>query len=113
MKVPIISSTTPTASTRPAPYLSASAPAKGCVRPHHNCPKAKARLMLPRPRPVDVFIDERNSPMLWRVPIVSAKVPAAASSTSQNATRRTLFASVMQLSFGDVRQQVLALVQQL
>ena len=30
---------------------SATAPANGCVRPHHSWPKANARLMLPRPEP--------------------------------------------------------------
>jgi hypothetical protein len=44
--------------------------------------------------------------------MVSAKVPAAASSTSQNAMRRAWGPSLMQLSFRDVRQQLLALVQQ-
>ena len=49
--------------------------------------------------------------MLWRAPIVSAKVPPAASITSQNVAWRT-FASVIGPSVGDVRQQVLAFVEQ-
>ena len=85
MKVPSATSSTPASSTRPAPMRSATAPANGCVRPQNSWPKAKARLMLPRPSPVEVLIGERNRPMVWRVPIVSAKVPAAASSTSQSA----------------------------
>ena len=43
--------------------------------------------MLPTPNPVDVFIGLRNRPIVWRVPMVSAKVPAVASSTSQTALR--------------------------
>ena len=42
--------------------------------------------MLPMPSAVDVFNAERNSPMVCRVPMVSAKVPAAASSTSHSAS---------------------------
>ena len=87
MRVPAATSSTPMKSTRPAPILSAMTPANGCVSPHHNCPNAKARLMLARPRPVAVFSGDRNSPMVWRVPMVSAKVPAAASSTSHKAVR--------------------------
>ena len=60
---------------------SATMPANGCVRPHHNWPNANATLMLARPRPVAVFIVFRNRPIDWRTPIVTAKVPAAASST--------------------------------
>ncbi len=72
MKVPSATISTPTKSTRPAPILSAMAPAMGCVRPHHSWPKAKARLMLPMPRPVAVFSGLTNNPMLWRTPVVSA-----------------------------------------
>ena len=88
MKVPSATSSAPANSTLPAPTLSAMAPANGWVRPHQSWPKAKARLMLPRPRPVAVLSGERNRPMVWRVPMVRAKVPAAASSTSQKAMRR-------------------------
>src|SRR5215208_6107374 len=63
-------------------------PANGCVSPHHNWPNANARLMLARPRPVDVFSVLRNSPIDWRAPIVTANVPPAARSTSQNAVER-------------------------
>ena len=63
MKVPSATSSTPSSSTRPAPTLSAMAPAKGCVSPHHSWPKAKARLMLPTPSPVEVFSELRNRPM--------------------------------------------------
>ena len=85
MKVPSATSSTPASSTRPAPMRSATAPANGWVRPQNSWPKANARLMLPSPSPVEVLIGERNRPMVWRVPMVSAKVPAAASSTSQSA----------------------------
>ena len=50
MKVPSATSSTPTNSTRPAPTLSAIAPANGCVSPHQSCPKANARLMLAQPQ---------------------------------------------------------------
>jgi len=59
--------------------LSAIAPANGCVRPQNSWPNANARLMLPSPSPVAVLSGPRNKPIDWRVPIVSAKVPAAAS----------------------------------
>ena len=85
MKVPKATSSTPASSTRPAPMRSATAPANGCVSPQNSCPKANARLMLPRPSPVEVLIGDRNRPMVWRVPMVSAKVPAAANSTNQSA----------------------------
>ena len=85
MKVPSATSSTPMKITRPVPMRSATAPAKGCVSPHQSWPKAKARLMLPMPRPVEVFSADRNRPMVWRTPMVSAKVPAAASSTSHSA----------------------------
>ena len=87
MKVPSATSSTPSNSTRPAPTWSAIAPANGCVSPHHSWPKAKARLMLPMPSPVDGVQRPRNRPMVWRVPMVSAKVPAAASSTSHSGQR--------------------------
>ena len=85
MKVPSATSTTPVTSTRPVPTRSAIAPANGWVNPHQSWPKANARLMLPTPRPVAVFIGLMKRPMVWRVPMVRAKVPAAASSTSQRA----------------------------
>ena len=87
MKVPMATSSTPVSSTRPVPTLSAIAPAKGCVSPHHSWPKAKARLICPRPRPVAVFSEPRNRPIVWRVPMVSANTPAAASSTSPSGQR--------------------------
>ena len=81
--VPSATRAAPISNTRPAPSLSAMAPANGWVRPQNSWPKANARLMLPSPSPVAVLSGPRNSPIDWRVPIVSAKVPAAASSTSQ------------------------------
>src|SRR5258706_14954738 len=60
---------------------SATMPASGCVRPHQSWPKANARLMLASPRPVAVFTLPRNRPIDWRAPMVSAKLPPAASST--------------------------------
>ena len=94
MKVPNAISSVPMKSTRPAPILSAMAPANGCVSPHHNCPNAKARLMLARPRPVAVLSGDRNRLMVCRVPMVSANVPAAASITSHRAYRLLLLISV-------------------
>ena len=82
--VPSATSSVPANSTRPAPTRSAMAPAKGCVRPHQSWPKAKASPMLPRPRPVAVFSGDTNRPMVWRVPMVRAKMPPAAASTSRN-----------------------------
>src|SRR4029079_9373467 len=114
MKVPRATSDAPRKSTRPAPTLSATAPAKGCVRPHHSWPKAKARLMLPTPRPVAVLSGLRNSPVVWRVPMVRAKVRAAASSTSQNIhCRRCVgLALVIGFSIGNRGQQVEAFFDQ-
>ena len=86
MKVPNATSDTPSSNTRPAPTRSAKAPANGCVSPHHNCPNAKARLIPPTPKPVAVFSELRNKPMVWRTPMVRAKVPAAANSTNQTAS---------------------------
>jgi hypothetical protein len=75
-KVPRATSSMPANNTLPAPTRSAIAPANGWVRPHHNWPKANARLMLARPSPVAVFRGLRNSAIDWRTPMVSAKVPA-------------------------------------
>jgi hypothetical protein len=44
--------------------------------------------MLPTPKPVAVLRGLMNKPMVWRVPIVNASVPAAASNTSQTAQTR-------------------------
>ncbi len=56
--VPVAAGSTPATITR-----SATMPANGCVRPHHSCPNAKARLMPPSPRPVCVFKVLRNNPI--------------------------------------------------
>ena len=85
--VPSATRLTPINSTRPAPTRSANAPAKGCVSPHQSWPKAKARLMLAMPRPVAELTSDRKRPIVCRVPIVSAKVPAAASRIIQTAYR--------------------------
>ena len=61
--VPIATRQMPVTSTRPAPMRSATMPAKGWVSPHHNWPKANARLMLARPRPVEVLMVPRKSPI--------------------------------------------------
>src|SRR6185369_14144067 len=61
-------------------------PASGCVSPHHSWPTPNARLMLARPRPVVVLMTLRNSPIDWRAPIVTAKMPPAASRTRPKAT---------------------------
>ena len=57
--VPTATISTPATMALPAPTRSASMPANGWVSPHHNCPKANARLMLARPRPVWVLIVPR------------------------------------------------------
>src|SRR4051794_17694147 len=59
-------------------------PATGCVSPHHSWPTPKARLMLASPRPVVELMTLRNSPIDCLAPIVTAKMPPAASSTSAN-----------------------------
>src|SRR5690349_7047121 len=61
-------------------------PAAGCVSPHHSWPIPNARLMLARPSPVVELRTPRKSPIDWRAPIVTAKTPPAASSTSQSGT---------------------------
>src|SRR6187200_3108121 len=61
-------------------------PASGCVNPHHSWPTPKARLMLARPRPVVELMTLRKSPIDWRAPIVTAKMPPAASRTRPKAT---------------------------
>src|SRR5436190_8210286 len=61
-------------------------PASGCVKPHHSWPTPNARLMLARPRPVLVLMTLRNRPIDWRAPIVTAKMPPAASRTRPRAT---------------------------
>src|SRR5947209_9962212 len=61
-------------------------PASGCVSPHHSWPTPNARLMLARPSPVVVLMTLRNSPIDWRAPIVTAKMPPAASRTRPKAT---------------------------
>jgi hypothetical protein len=85
MMVPSATSSTPMKITRPVPMRSATAPAKGCVSPHQSWPKAKARLMLATPSPVEVLSADRNRPIVCRTPIVRAKVPAVASNTSHSA----------------------------
>lgn len=85
MNVPSATRETPINSTRAVPIRSAIAPANGCVRPHQSCPNANATLIEPSPKPVVVFSGDRNRPIVWRTPIVSAKVAPAASNTSQNA----------------------------
>src|SRR5580765_3286849 len=52
-------------------------PASGCVSPHHSWPT---------PKPVVVLMTLRNSPIDWRAPIVTAKMPPAASRTRAKVT---------------------------
>src|SRR6185369_2917675 len=83
-------------------------PASGCVSPHHSWPTPKARLMLARPSPVVVLMTLRNSPIDWRAPIVTAKMPPAARRRRPKATgaRARVAAgidsgiAVLQLGFG-------------
>ena len=115
MKVPSATRLTPTNSTRPAPTLSAIAPAKGWVKPHHSCPKANARLMLPKPSPVEVLSELKNRPMVWRVPMVKAKQPAAASRTSHTAMGFMDFSDIFNSGFHVIRacvQQIQRFVDQ-
>src|SRR6266850_524783 len=77
--VPSMTSTAPVAITRPVPYLSATAPAIGCVMPHMSCAQAKARLMAAMPKPVAELIGPMNSATDWRTPKMRANTrPAAA-----------------------------------
>jgi hypothetical protein len=85
MKVPKATSSTPASSTAPRADAVGHGAGEGLRQPPEQLPKANARLMLPRPSPVEVLIGDRNRPMVWRVPMVSAKVPAAANSTNQSA----------------------------
>ena len=64
-----------------------------CRRPAASAPTRagrtpNARLMLARPRPVVVLMALRNRPIDWRAPIVTAKMPPAASRTRPNGDRR-------------------------
>ncbi|EKE17925.1 MAG: hypothetical protein ACD_10C00207G0001 [uncultured bacterium] len=53
------------------------------MAPQVNCPTASARLMLAMPSPVVAPIGAMNSPSDWRAPMVTIRMPAAASVTSQ------------------------------
>ena len=76
--VPSITSTAPMAMTRPVPYLSATAPATGCVMPHMSCAQANARLIDAMPRPVAELSGPMNSATDWRTPKISANTSPAA-----------------------------------
>src|SRR4051812_16082047 len=77
--VPSMTNTPPMATIRPVPYLSAKAPATGCVIPHMSCAHAKARLIEAIPKPVAELIGPMNSATDWRTPKISANTsPAAA-----------------------------------
>ena len=76
--VPSITSTPPMAMTRPVPYLSANAPAIGCVMPHMSCAQANARLMAAMPSPVAELIGPMKSATDWRTPKISANTSPAA-----------------------------------
>src|SRR3954466_5234344 len=77
--VPSMTSRPPMAMTRPVPYLSANAPATGCVTPHMSCAQANARLIDAMPRPVAELIWPMKSATDWRTPKTTAKTsPAAA-----------------------------------
>ena len=53
------------------------APATGWTAPQTNWPNANAKLMLAIPIPVVVLIGPTYSPMDWRVPMVTIKIPEA------------------------------------
>src|SRR5438094_1051511 len=81
--VPSITSTAPVATTRPVPYLSAIAPAIGCVMPHMSCATANARLIDAMPRPVAELSGPMKSATDCRTPKMSANTrPAATMSPS-------------------------------
>ena len=69
----------PATNTGRGPQRSAAAPASGCTAPQVNCATAIAKLMVTMPSPVDVFSGPRNKPIDWRAPMVTIKMPAAAS----------------------------------
>src|SRR5271163_2215381 len=53
------------------------------MRPHINCATASARLMAPTPSPVVLFRGDMKSPSDCRAPIVTMRMAAAASVTTQ------------------------------
>src|SRR3954468_11390847 len=59
-------------------------PATGWVSPHQSWPTPNARLMLAKPSPVVELMTPRKRPIDCLAPIVTAKMPPAASSTSAN-----------------------------
>src|SRR5467141_568195 len=73
-----MTSTAPVAMTRPVPYLSATAPAIGCVMPHMSCAQANARLIAAMPRPVAELSGPIKSATDWRTPKMSANTSPAA-----------------------------------
>ena len=79
MALPMASSTMPASSTGRGPQRSAAAPASGCTAPQVNCATASAKLMATMPSPVEVFSGPTNSPSDWRAPMVTIRMPAAAS----------------------------------
>ena len=81
--VPMASSRRPAASTRAGPCRSAMAPAKGCTAPQTNCPMAMAREMLTTPRPVAALSGATKSPWDCRAPMVTMRMAAATSVTTQ------------------------------
>ena len=72
----------PAISTGRGPQRSAAAPASGWMAPQVNCATAIAKLMLAMPSPVLVLMGLRNRPSDWRVPMVTIRMPAAASVTA-------------------------------
>ncbi len=76
--LPSARTSTPATSTRAAPKRSASAPETGCTAPQTNCPTAIAKLMDTMLTPVDPAIGKRNNPWVWRTPIVTINITAAA-----------------------------------
>ncbi len=77
--LPSASSRVPPTSTGPGPQRSATAPASGCVAPQTNCATASAKLMVAMPRPELVLMGLTNSPIDCRAPMVTIRMPAAAS----------------------------------
>ena len=74
---PSANKATPHKSTMRGPCRSAMAPATGWMGPQTNCPNASAKLMLAIPIPVLVLMGPTYSPMDWRVPMVTIKIPEA------------------------------------
>ncbi len=78
---PAAKSNPETATTRPAPCLSAHAPKNGCASPQIRLDSAMAKEKWLRPQPRSALIGCRNSPKLARMPSPSVRMIAPQTST--------------------------------